>query len=162
VADALALPFRGEFDVASTDRCIVNLTDVELQKRVIDNIAAALKPGGRFLMLENSRQTHALQNQAREAVGLAPRAPADFNLFIDEEVILPHCTRHFELVTIDDFGSLHDLMLYVIAPAAGDGKIDYNHPSTARAAELTMKLAPQHGYCWGRFGQNRLYVFQKK
>lgn len=162
VADALALPFREEFDVVSTDRCIVNLTQIALQKQVIDNVAAALKRGGLFLMLENSQQTYALQNQARESVGLAPRIPAEFNLFIDEDVILPHCARHFELVTIDDFGSLHDLMLYVIEPAAGDGQIDYSHPATARAAELTMKLASQHGYCWGRFGQNRLYVFKRK
>jgi ubiquinone/menaquinone biosynthesis C-methylase UbiE len=162
VADALALPFRQEFDVVSTDRCIVNLPQIDLQKKAIDNVAGALKPGGRFLMLENSQQTYDKQNDAREAAGLPRRTPADYNLFIDEDTILPHCSRHFDLVTIDDFGSLHDLMLYVIGPAAGNGQIDYGHPATAKAAELTMKLAPKHGYCWGTFGQNRLYVFEKK
>ena len=163
VADALALPFGPVFDVATTDRCLINLTNIELQKRAIDSIAKTLKPGGLFLMLENSQQTHARQNDAREAVGLPRRVPADFNLFLDEDILLPHCYGQFDVVGVEDFGSLHDLVLYVLAPASNDGRIDYAHPAVAKAAQLTMMLSGKYGhYPFGGFGQNRLYVLRKK
>ena len=163
VADVLALPFGPGFDVATTDRCLINLTNIELQKRAIDSIATTVKPGGLFLMLENSQQTHARQNDAREAVGLARRVPAEFNLFLDEDVLLPHCCGEFDVVGVEDFSSLHDLVLYVLAPASGDGQIDYAHPAVAKAAQLTMTLSRRYGYYpFGGFGQNRLYVLRKK
>jgi ubiquinone/menaquinone biosynthesis C-methylase UbiE len=162
VADALALPFRAEFDVVTTDRCIINLTELSAQRAAIDSAAAALKPGGLFLMLENSKQTHANQNEARRAVGLPPRIPPDYNLFIDEQEILPHAAHHFDLISTDDFGSLHDLLLYVLIPASGSGEVDYDHPATAKAAELTVNVAERFGYGFGQFGQNRLYVFRRR
>jgi ubiquinone/menaquinone biosynthesis C-methylase UbiE len=162
VADALALPFREEFDVVTTDRCLINLTDPAMQLKAIDQVAGTLKPGGLFLMLENSQQTYREQNDAREAVGLPRRTPPEYNLFLDESVVLPHCARHFEHLSTDDFGSLHDLLLYVIVPSMNNGEIDYAHPAVARAAELTMKLSARHGFTWPKVGQNRLFVFRKK
>jgi len=163
VADALALPYNEEFDIVTTDRCIINLTDIEMQKKAIDNCAKALKQGGLFLMLENSQQNYKKQNDAREAVGLPKRMPPSFNLFFDEDVILPYCkSQGLELVQIDDFGSLHDLMLYVILTAADPNKEHYDEPAIVKAAEVTMNLAAKgHGYPFGSFGQNRLYILRK-
>lgn len=163
VADALALPYNGEFDIVTTDRCIINLTDIVMQKKAIDNCAKALKQGGLFLMLENSQQNYAKQNDAREAVGLPKRTPPSFNLFLDEDVILPYCnSKGLELLQMDDFGSLHDLMLYVILTAAEPNKEHYDELPIVKAAEMTMNLAAKgYGYPFGSFGQNRLYVFRK-
>lgn len=164
VADVLALPFKEEFDIVTTDRCIVNLTEVEMQKKAIENCANALRPGGQFLMLENSQQNYARQNEARESVGLPLRHWPSYNLFLDEDVILPYCaSKGLELLQIDDFGSLHDLMLYVLLTAAEPNKEHYDEPPIVKAAELTMNLAAKgHGYPFGQFGQNRLYVFKKQ
>lgn len=164
VADALALPFNGEFDIVTTDRCIINLTDAEMQKKAIESCIKALRPGGLFLMLENSQQNYARQNDARESVGLPRRQWPSFNLFLDEDVMLPYCkSQGLEMLQVDDFGSLHDLMLYVILTAAEPNKEHYDEPAIVRAAELTMNLAAKgYGYPFGQFGQNRLYVFKKK
>ena len=51
VADALALPYKEEFDFVTTDRCIINLTNIEMQKKAIENCAKALKQGGEELCL---------------------------------------------------------------------------------------------------------------
>lgn len=163
VADVLTLPYNAEFDIVTTDRCIINLTDIDLQKKAIDNCCKALKQGGVFLMLENSQQTYRNQNDARAAVGLSKRNPPSFNLFFDEEIILPYCSsRGLDLLQIDDFGSLHDLMLYVILTAADPTKDHYDEPAIVKAAEVTMNLAAQGcGYPFGSFGQNRLYIFRK-
>jgi ubiquinone/menaquinone biosynthesis C-methylase UbiE len=163
VADALELPYNDEFDIVTTDRCIINITDIEIQKKAIDNCAKALKQGGTFLMLENSQQSYKNQNHARESAGLPQRHPPSFNLFLDEEVILPHCNSiGLELLQIDDFGSLHDLMLYVILTASDPSKDHYDEPAIVKAAEVTMNLAAKgYEYPFGSFGQNRLYVFRK-
>ncbi len=163
IADILSLPYEKEFDIVTTDRCIVNLVDIEVQKRAIDNCRKALKPGSLFLMLENSQQNYARQNDAREAVGLSRRTPPEYNLFLDEDIILPYCESiGLELSQIDDFGSLHDLMLYVILTAQDPNKEHYDEPLIVKAAELTMNLAVGgQGYPFGKFGQNRLYVFKK-
>ena len=164
VADVLALPFKSEFDVVTTDRCIINLTEVALQKDAIDECAAALRPGGLFLMLENSQQNYLRQNDAREAVGLARRQWPSFNLFLDEDVLLPHCAASgLDLQHVDDFSSLHDLMLYVLLTSQDPQKEHYDEPLVMRAAELTMNLAVRgQKNAFGAFGQNRLYVFKKK
>ena len=134
-----------------------------MQKKAIENCAKALKQGGTLLMLENSQQSYKRQNDARESVGLLRRQPPSFNLFFDEEVILPYCNSiELELLQIDDFGSLHDLMLYVIMTAADPSKDHYDEPAIIKASEVTMNLAAKgYGYPFGSFGQNRLYVFRK-
>jgi ubiquinone/menaquinone biosynthesis C-methylase UbiE len=163
LANILALPYNEEFDMVTTDRCIINLTSLEMQKKAIDNCVKALRPGGMFLMLENSQQNYARQNDAREAVGLPRRTPPSFNLFLDESVIMPYCkSKGLELLQTDDFGSLHDLMLYVILTAIEPNKEHYDEPAIVKAAEVTMNLAAKgYGYPFGSFGQNRLYVFRK-
>lgn len=163
VADALELSYHEEFDIVTTDRCIINLTTPDMQKVAIKNCFNSLKKGGIFLMLENSQQNYVRQNYARIAVGLARRVPPSFNLFLDEETILPYCKGlGLELIQIDDFGSLHDLMLYVILTAAEPNKDHYDEQVIIKAAELTMNLAAKgDGYPFGSFGQNRLYVFKK-
>jgi len=163
VGDALNLSFREEFDIVTTNRCIINFTNLKMQKLAIKKIVEAICPKGLFLMLENSQQNYGRQNDAREAVGLPRRTPPVFNLFLDETIILPFCKKQkLELLSIDDFSALHDLMLYVILTANEPGKEHYDEPLIAKAAELTMNLAERgYGYPFGAFGQNRLYVFRK-
>jgi len=163
VADILSMAFEAEFDIVTTDRCIINLTDIEMQKKSINNCVKALKGSGTFLMLENSLQNYSRQNDARKALGLSERTPPSFNLFLDEDIILPHCrSLGLELMLIDDFGSLHDLMLYVILTATDPDSEHYDNDAVLKAAELTMNLAAKgYGYPFGSFGQNRLFIFRK-
>lgn len=148
----------GKFDVIFTDRCLINLNTIEKQKQAITGLASNLKPGGMLLLIENCKQTHASQNTLREVVGLEPRKAVDYNLFFDEPEILNHVRGlALHLEGIEDFGSLHDILLYVLVPAINGGEIDYHHP----IIEAGTKIAKELPNAFGAYGQNRLYIFTK-
>lgn len=164
VANALDLGgFAGErFDAVYTDRCLINLASTDEHVRAARGIGALLAPGAVFLMLENSRQTHAQLNAARAILGLPGRLAAPYNVFIDEDVLVPALADLLHLEAVDDFGSLHDLLLYAIKPAADPAQsIVYDDALMQAVAALSIGLANTHGYSFGRFGQNRLWVFRR-
>lgn len=146
------------FDVLVSDRCLINLPSTELQKRALTALAARLAPGGLLLLVENSAQSHARQNDLREKTGLPRRTPAAFNHFLDEDEIVPHLESCLELLEVEDFISLHDLVLYVLVPATNGGEVDYDHPLVRAAADLSRALSPGERAQLGAFGQNRLFV----
>jgi SAM-dependent methyltransferase len=149
---------RPAYDAVFTDRCLINLNTAELQTRAISAIATRVRPGGLLVMIENSLQTYANQNLCREKMGLPPRTPDPYNLFLDETRILPHLAAiGLDLLDIEDFISLHDLALYVLVPAVNGGKIDYEHPLVEAAAKLNRAVSAEQPSAFGRFGQNRLY-----
>lgn len=152
----------GSFDIALTDRCLINLNSEELQHQAIRDIAQLVKTGGYFLMIENSKQCYDAQNTARELVGLPSRTPAPYNHFFDEESLLPFLpTVGLELIGIDDFISLHDLVLYVLVPMTNGDKIDYTHPIVNAAKDLNIAISNNCPSGFGAFGQNRLYKCRK-
>src|SRR2546427_5601191 len=98
-----------------------------------------LRPGGRLLLVENVEQAFERQTSCRRAAGLPARRPAAFNLFLDEDLLLRWVEEQgLELVGHDDFGSLHDLVLYVLVPLANGGEVDYEHPLVAAATDLSL------------------------
>ncbi len=158
----LAVPMAA-YDVVFTDRCLINLHSDALQRLAIAALAERLKPGGHLLMIENSRQTYAAQNEARERVGLPARKPAEFNRFFDEATILPFLpSAGLDLVEIEDFISLHDLVLYVLVPMTNGGVVDYDHPLVEAATRLNIALSAQHPGGLGQYGQNRLFKCRKR
>jgi len=153
---------REEYDFVFTDRCLINLNSTDLQKQAISELATLIKPGGYLLMIENSQQTYDMQNRCREIVGLQPRTPASFNTFFDESEIKPHLASIcLEVEEVEDFISLHDIVLYVLVPAINGGKVDYNHPLVEAATRLNIGLAAESPSALGSFGQNRLFVCRR-
>jgi hypothetical protein len=141
---------------------LINLDSDELQKQAISALAKVLPSGGYLIMIENSQQTYGKQNWARELVDLPPRKPAEFNHFIDEEAILPHLrTTDLELLNVEDFISLHDLVLYVLVPAINGGVVDYQHPLVQAATRLNIAVSSKFPGTLGDFGQNRLFLCRK-
>lgn len=163
--DILAPDFEagGPYDLIFTDRCLINLSSDELICEALSRLCSILAPSGQLLMIENNIQTFSQQNWARQAVGLPARTPAAFNHFLDEAVVLPHLEDAcaMEIVAVEDFISLHDLVLYVLLPAISDGKIDYEHPLVELAARLNVAISNEKTNALGSFGQNRLYHCRK-
>jgi SAM-dependent methyltransferase len=150
------------YDIVFTDRAIINLNTEERQLQVIGALAARVAPGGLLLLLENFVETYERQNDCRELLGLPRRAPAEFNRFLASEHVESFVSGlGFDLVAVDDFGSLHDLLLYVLLPAVSEGQIKYDHPLVAAATELCLRLGSVEADLFGSFGQNRLLAFQR-
>jgi SAM-dependent methyltransferase len=155
VGDVMDLPDIGPYDLVFTDRMLINLGDVTMQKRAIDNLASVSQ--GLLILIENSRQTKDAQNDLREVVGLPRRKDAEFNLFLDDDVVIPHLKSLFSTVEVEDFGSLHDILLYVLLPATLGDAGHYDHPIMQAVADLCTKVPISAGH----FGQNRLYYCRR-
>jgi SAM-dependent methyltransferase len=148
-----------EYDVVLSVRCLINLASVEEQVAALRSLAVRLKPDGRLVLIENSVQTHAAQNDYRELLGLPRRTPAEFNVFLDETKVFPAVAGELELCAVEDFMSLHDLLLYVLIPATNGGEIDYEHPLVEAATALSLAGVASDRF--GRIGQNRLFVLRR-
>jgi len=154
---------EAEYDVVFTDRCLINLDKLDLQKQAIAALAAKVRPGGHLLMIENSTTTYNRQNHYRELLGLEPRTPATFNLFFDEDEIRSYIASiDLELVDVEDFISLHDLALYVLVPAINGGEVDYGHPLVEAATVLNKAVSAESRSAFGAAGQNRLFVCRRR
>jgi SAM-dependent methyltransferase len=150
------------YDIVLSDRMLINLNSEALQERGVLALAALTKPGGLLLVLENFIDAFEHQNDAREAMGLSRRRPAEFNLFMDAERTIGVADgAGLRLLDVDEFGSLHDLLLYVLIPAVNGGKVEYDHPLVAHAAELSATVHAREANAFGAWGQNRLYAFAK-
>jgi SAM-dependent methyltransferase len=149
------------FDVVFTDRCLINLNNIELQLQALDQLTDKLKVGGHLLLIENIKELHAQQNNLREWVGLKSRRAAEYNCFIEEKVFLNHANKRLKLLDTEDFMSFHDIILYVLVPLLGDGKHDYSHPAMKAATEIAIQMNHHQKNNFGSFGQNRLYIFER-
>lgn len=162
VADILNFQENKLYDIVLTIRCIINLTDIEKQKQAIKKIAAIVKKGGHFLMMENSIQNYNLQNAARIIVGLKPRKPPAYNRFIDEEIILPEIEKFFDIEQTIDHSSLHNIFQYIILPSV-DEQSYYDTPIMNKVTDLVLELNNRGmPYNFSNFGQGRLWVLKRK
>jgi ubiquinone/menaquinone biosynthesis C-methylase UbiE len=77
----------GQYDVAITERVIINLLSWDEQADAVAKIVRHLKPGGRFLMCENSATGLGKLNELRALAGLDPVDPPWHNRYlVDSEV----------------------------------------------------------------------------
>lgn len=154
---------KDTYDIIFSNRCLINLNTVELQKKAIGQISNKLTDYGYYLMLENSQNTYGNQNKLRCAVGLNERVPDAYNLFLDDREILSYANEkcRLKLLEIDNFASLHDIMQYILTPMLHSGKVDYGTELMEAVTEFLIKSSKLVRNQFGEFGQNRLYVFQK-
>jgi SAM-dependent methyltransferase len=117
VCDVLELDHAdvGLFDVAISERCLINLPGWPEQQRAIANIASVLKPGGRFILVEGSRGGRERLNRLRQAVGLDPMSPVWHNVDFDEEETLAYLGRWFIVEHRLHFGG-YDFISRVVHP----------------------------------------------
>jgi SAM-dependent methyltransferase len=153
---------ESRYDVVFTDRCLINLNTLELQLRALTGLAARLHPDGHLVLIENSMTTYNEQNRCRQILGLPARTPASYNLFFDEDAVRTHVAGlGLELVQVEDFITLHDLVLYVLVPAINGGTVDYEHPLVKAATTLSAGISASKPSAFGAFGQNRLFHWRK-
>ena len=154
---------EAEYDVIFTNRCLINLNTLELQLEALANLKNKLRDNGYLVLVENSTKTHGNQKDCREALGLERRVVDGYNLFLDEKKFLDYAQGDLNLELVDtvDFGSLHDMMLYVLIPKLNGGKTDYAHPLMDAVTELLLNIDPSKMGSFGDFGQNRLYLLKK-
>jgi SAM-dependent methyltransferase len=141
VADILNLQLPpASFDVAVSQRCLINLPSWEAQQQALRNISQVLKPGGCLFLQEGSRQGREKLNQAREGLGLSRMPPVDYNLDFDEDKLWPFLRQSFDIVEVRRFG-LYDLISRVVHPLLVSPAEPRYH---AKINEVAYRLAAKY------------------
>jgi ubiquinone/menaquinone biosynthesis C-methylase UbiE len=167
VADALKIP-NGKlksdtYDFVITNRMLINLNSWTLQQEALRNIVELLNPNGSLIIIENFVNSYANQNTLRELIGLPNRVPDSYNKFLDENLFEKFASEEIglKIMKVDNFASLHDILLYVLLPHINSGTISYDHPLMNTVTELLVNLPNELSGSFGSFGQNNLYVLRR-
>jgi len=104
-----------EFDVIVTQRLLINLGSWDEQMQGLLNIHRMLKPGGRYIMIENTNDAFLALNDERVALGMAPIPQHWHNRFFDYDELVAFFRGRFQLLRHYDFG-LYYLLTRVYVP----------------------------------------------
>lgn len=144
VGDARKLEYPDNFfDVAITQRLLLNLPDNETQKAVIMEIHRVLKSGGLFVMVEGTRDGLRRLNDFRTKFGLdaiPDKSKTNVSsLKFEEEEIDAFLKKRFEIVKKQHFG-----MYYLISRIVHPLLVAPNRPRyDAKINEIARKVAEQ-------------------
>ena len=135
--DVRSLPFpRESFDVAITERCIINIMDRDDQARSILEVARVLRPGGHFICIEAFTDGLGELNAARAEMGLAPNEQPHHNLWFDKQWFLDTISTDYTVVDLagegdqtlpsPNFLSSHYFISRVLYPCVTQREVLYN------------------------------------
>lgn len=144
-----------KFDIAMTDRCIINLNTIENQISAIKNIHSILKENGMYLMFENSIQALENLNSTRRTFDLPDINVRWHNIYIDEEKVFDAISNHFELIETISFASTYYLISRTLNALLNTNKdmVDYMSDLNKLSAKLPAV---------GDFSPLKLFVLRKK
>lgn len=155
--DVLTLDEKNKYNVVFTERCIINLMEWSDQKDALARMAAALKVGGRMVLVESFTDGLAELNAARADLDLAAIGPAYHNLHLDKDKTIAHLASHG--VVLDEENNF--LSTYTFG-----SRILY--PALARAAGKDVRYNSAFGNFFallpnvGNYSQLKILVFKKK
>lgn len=148
------LPIAAPYSQVFTNRCLINLPNLDLQIGAVENLADAVVTGGRLALVESTRQGQERLNDLRGRVGLNPIPFHWHNLYLDEPEFLRRIPKNLRLVQVDAFASLYFMISRVFnAKLTPEGQApDY----LAEINQIAAKL-PSVGDC----APLKLFLFEK-
>lgn len=146
-----------DYDIIVSQRFLINLMEWQLQQSVLLDLSSMLKPEGKLLMLEGSRQGVDALNQFRVAFGLRPIEVKWHNLFFDDQALIDFMTQNgFRLLVEDGLGS-YFLLTRGVRPVFDqtlNWDSDFNRLAATERIEALLGLG-------SKFSRLKLWVFQK-
>jgi ubiquinone/menaquinone biosynthesis C-methylase UbiE len=145
----------GDFDLVYTERVIINLPDWETQKKAITELAGLPRPGGLYVMLENSQDGLEEINALRQRVGLKPVVAPWHNRYLKDSELQNFRIPGATLEKVIFFSSTYYFLSRVVnaALAAREGKEPaYDSPVNQLALQLPAI---------GEMGQSRAWVWKR-
>lgn len=108
VGDMSKTDFRpNSFDAAYSIRSVINLVSLDEQLKALEEIVRILKPGGSYIMIEQTQAERDKINQVREFLGIPKIVTPDHNLYIDEPRFLDRLPRNVRLRNVTNFSSTY-------------------------------------------------------
>lgn len=156
VADVRNLPSAdSNYDLIYTERVLINLPDWATQARAIQDITSRLKPGGRYLMCENSQDGLDRINELREACGVTAIVPPWHNRYLHDGEVTAFEIGGVKLVTVECYSSTYYFISRVVNAwlAFQEGQTPQYDAKINQLALLLPSI--------GEFGQGKLWIWEK-
>ncbi len=146
-----------DFDVVVSQRFLINITDWELQRRILTNLLGLLRPGGLLVLMEGCVQGTAELNRFRGLMGLAEIAAPWHNRFLDDEALKAFMeAQEARLECEDGLGSYY-LLTRGVRPLF-DADLGWDSPFNRMAAQPEVDaLLGLNGRC----SRVKLWAFRK-
>jgi len=143
------------FDVIYTERVLINLTDWPAQASAIRALTSRLKPGGKYVMCENSQDGLDQINRLRERVGLEVIPVPWHNRYFRDQELQTFASPGVRLAEVNYYSSTY----YFLSRVANAwlAARERTEPSyDAPLNQLALKLPPI-----GELGQGRIWVWER-
>lgn len=157
VNDVLDLPDLGEFDTIISERCIINLHNFGEQKAAILQMAKALKPNGRIILVENTQEGLQSLNLLRTKFDLPEIKTRWHNYYIPQRELEQWLPLHFEIESVENIGNLYYLMSRVLY--AKLAQIESKEPQYDHLINLIASQLPSLGKHYA-YSPNFMYVLR--
>ena len=147
----------GVFDVVLSNRCLINLKTTEQQKEAVQSVAALLRSGGTYLMIECSWEGGEATNALRVMMGLERIEPPWHNLFFKQADVESWQSKDFYIESLRHISSTyHFLSRVVYAKLAAERGEELCYDSEIN--KLAIRLPQQTG----QFGPVKAWVWKKR
>jgi SAM-dependent methyltransferase len=156
-ADVRELDRREVFDKAISIRALINVMDPADQRRSLEAIHRALKPGGIYVMCEAFSGAHANLNRARALFGLDPLPVPAYNRYFNEEEMDSLVDGLFHIQQIIRHSSLYYIGTRVFQYMSLDSEPSGSDTTLHRFFRDYGRETARSG----DFGPNKVYVLQK-
>jgi len=149
---------QGAYDYIITQRCLINITDWEMQKEVLTNLSSKLKAGGRLLLLEGCQEGVDELNAIRASFDLEPITVKWHNLFFNEEKLLQFAKDSgLALVKKKGFGAYFLLTRGIKPYFDSNNEWDCQFNTLSAGNDVAQLLGPDT-----RFSRLVFWVFEKE
>ena len=116
--------YADQFTAVTCVRCLINLTSLSDQACALEQLARAIKQGGRLFLIEGIAETFEALNAARLQVGLTPISLNWHNRLFVQRDLEAELAKYFEIEERVDFGEyyflsriIHPLLVHPEQPA---------------------------------------------
>jgi ubiquinone/menaquinone biosynthesis C-methylase UbiE len=107
---------KGPYDTVICIRVLINLRNIEEQKKAIEVLAANIKPGGKLVLVEGYADGFEKLSSLRIEAGLPPLTPASINFYSRVGELTPTILQHFSIEDTFHTG-LFDILTRAVFPA---------------------------------------------
>jgi SAM-dependent methyltransferase len=147
-----------DYDFVVSQRFLINLMEWELQQKVLLDLMARLKPGGKLLMLEGSRPGVDALNEFRAAWSLEPIPVLWHNLFFDDDRLVEFMARHGHRSAGQEGLGAYFALTRGVRPALEQNlnwDCDFNRVAASKKMANLLGLG-------AKFSRLKLWVFEKQ
>lgn len=146
----------GDFNIAYSQRCLINLQSVALQKQAVLSVEDVLEPGGAYVMLECFNEGAEETNLLRRRLGLDAMNAPWHNLFFNLHEVKSWSSPSFYVEKVVHISSTYHFLsrvVYAKLAAQSGEQLRYDSDINLLAAKLPQEF--------GEFGPVKACIWRK-